>query len=365
VNDLTELTEYAAVHARGQRIADYRRVLGRIDSDDGDAPGSWVGEWCRIGDRLERLGRDLDATRYYTMARFPFVDGPARAQALDRCTRAFDRWRRSQGGIEPLEVELKSGRVRCWTAGLSDGGRRPLLIVMGGIVTIKEQWAPILARLHRLGMAGLVTEMPGTGENTTTYDADSWQMLPGLLDAVADRADVDQTHAIALSFSGHMALRCAVDDPRLRSIITVGAPVARFFTDLAWQRRLPRITRDTLAHLTGLPPDGVAGGLREWALTKEQLAALEIPVYYVASLRDEITPAGDVQLLRDHVRRLDLVAHDDVHASPRYAAETQLWTVASLLRARGVRNPQSALIGLMLRAQRLNGRLVRRLGRAA
>lgn len=355
-NDVSELKQYAIVHARGQRIKGYQDVLDRIDSDDDDAKGSWAGEWGRAGELLEWRGRDLDAARYYAMARFPYINGTARQEAADRSVAAIDRWRAGSGYIEPLEVLLEGGQVRCWTSGLSRSSRKPLLIVMGGIVTIKEQWAPMLPAIRRLGMAGLITEMPGTGENTLRYQPESWQMLSGLLDAVADQADVSQTYAIALSFSGHMALRCALDDERIKGIITVGAPVSNFFTDIAWQQRLPRVTVDTLAHMIGVAPDRVIGSLGEWALSPEQLASLDVPVFYAASSRDEIIPASDVRLLRQHVRDLSLVTHDDVHGSPRHVAETQLWTVASLLRARGVRNLQSALISLMLGGQRFRNR---------
>jgi hypothetical protein len=355
-NDVGELKRYAVVHARGQRIKGYQDVLDRIHSDDEDAQGSWTGEWSRAGEQLEWKGHDLDAARYYALARFPYVNSAARQEATDRCVSAIDRWRAGNDDIESLEVVVKDGLVRCWTSGLSRSSRKPLLIVMGGNVTIKEQWAPALTNMHRLGMAGLVTEMPGVGENTLRYQPDSWQMISGLLDAVADQADVNQTYAMALSFSGHMAMRCALDDSRIKGIITVGAPVSNFFTDVAWQRQLPQITVDTLAHMIGITPDRVIGGLGEWALSPEQLADIDVPVFYTASSRDEITPASDVRLLRQQVRNLSLVTHVDVHASPHHVAETQLWSVDSLFKARDVRNLQSALVGLLLRGQRFRDR---------
>jgi esterase FrsA len=350
MNDLTELKEYVRLHAHGQGLKGYQELLDRVSSDDEDAPGSWVREWCLAGESLARRGLDVQAARHYAIAAFPFVNGPARRDAHQRCIQALDRWRLGQRGVEQLEVPVDGGLVRCWASGLSGG--KPLLLVMGGIVTLKEQWAPLLASVSRLGMAGLVTEMPGVGENTLRYQPESWRMLSGLLDAVADRADVTQTYAIALSFSGHMALRCAVEDRRIRGVVTVGAPVSSFFTDLGWQRQLPGITNATLANMIGITPVEVAGGLREWAITGKQLSELDIPVGYVASGRDEIIPPGESSLLRDHVRKLDFTEHDDVHGSPRHTRETQLWLLGSLLRARGVRNAQSAVISLLLRLER-------------
>jgi pimeloyl-ACP methyl ester carboxylesterase len=298
------------------------------------------------------------------MARFPYVDGRPRQQALQRCVAAFEQWRPAGAGIERVTVDLPGGQVHGWAAGLSTTDRRPLLLIMGGIVSVKEQWAPILARIAQLGMAGVVTELPGVGENTLRYDAKSWQMLSGILDALSDRAEVNQTYAMTLSFSGHLALRCAVDDQRIRGVITTGAPINRFFTDTAWQETVPGVTVDTLAALTGAEPGVVSAGrvlagLADWALSTDQLAALDIPVWYVASRRDEIIPAGELDLLREHVRELHLVANDDVHGSPEHTTETQLWCLLALLRMRGGHRLLRGTVGLLWRAQRTRGRLAR------
>lgn len=353
-NDVAELKQFVLAHTRGQKVAHHEDVLARI-SDDADGDGSWTAEWSRSAELLEREGRPLDACRHHTMARFPFVDGPARGRAGDHAVRTFDEWRRGDKDIERLEVDLPGGRVVGWATGMSDGARRPLLIVSGGIVTVKEQWAATLAAVRRLGMAGIVTEMPGVGENTLPYDKDGWRMLSGLLDHVSDRADVADSYALALSFSGHLALRCALEDDRIKAVLTAGAPINGFFTDKDWQENLPRITLDTLAHLMGKKPDAALDELRQWALRPEQLGALAIPVRYVACERDEIIPASDIEMLRQNVRDIEILSHDDVHGAPAYAAQTQLWLIRSLLRIRGGNLPTSLVIGLLYRLARLRG----------
>lgn len=356
-NDIEELKRYVGVHARGQGIPDAQALIGRIEGDDGRGPGSWVGEWARAGEMWEQRGRDLEACRHYALARFPFANGPARLEMADRCVSAFDRWRLGQEDIEPVEFDFDKGRVSGWATGLSATDPKPLLLVMGGIVTVKEQWAPLLTGARRLGMAALVTEMPGVGENELSYDSGSWEMLSSVIDGLTGRADTSHTYCVALSFSGHMALRCAMTDPRIRGVITVGAPVGPFFTDVEWQKDLPRITVDTLAHLTGIPSPEIPGSLASWALTGHDLSSLDIPVAYTASTRDEIIPAADIALLRAYVRDLHLVEHDDVHGAPRHVAETRFWTVSSLFRARGIRNVQSAAVDLLLAGVRARRRI--------
>ncbi|WP_030246369.1 alpha/beta hydrolase [Streptomyces sp. NRRL S-350] len=356
MNDLRELKQYVGAHARGQRIGDYAAVLERIRHDE-DGPGSWVGEWAAEGERLGRAGRHLEACRHFIMARFPFVDGPARLAALDLSLASFERWRlETRQDIHRLEVDLKGGRVVCWHSGLSPTDRRPLLLLMGGNVSVKEQWAPALRIFRRLGFAAMVTDMPSCGENTLPYDADSPGMISGLLDAVEDRARVRETYALAMSFSGHLALRCASADPRIRGVLTVGAPVNGFFTDASWRPRIPRVTIDTLVHMTGVEEPDLFAELGGWALSGEELAALDIPVAYVASRRDEIIPPEDPALLLRRVRRLRLLEHDDVHGAPDHVVETQLFTARSLLAMRGGALPQRAALAVLARLARLRSR---------
>jgi hypothetical protein len=346
MNNVDELKEFAAVHARAQRIprARYEELRMRI-THDGEGPGSWTGEWSRAGEQAERAGDLLDACRLYTMARFPFVDGDARRQAWERAVAAFDRWREREGAdLRPLDVDLDGGTIRGWTTGATRPGA-PFVILMGGIVSTKEQWAPTLLRLPRLGAAGIVAEMPGVGANTLPYDENAWRMFPALLDAVGVPAGARNVYAMTMRFSGHLALRWSLTDARVRSVLTVGAPVRGVFADAAWQRALPRVTVDTLAHLTGAKADELGARLRGWELTDDQLAALEVALSYVASRRDEIIPADDISLLRRHVRRLSLLENDDVHGSPRYVGLTGLWLTRALLRDHGSRPAQRVAIG--------------------
>jgi len=161
---------------------------------------------------------------------------------------------------------------------------------------------------------------------------------------------------MAASFSGHLALRCALSDSRIRGVVTIGAPVSAFFTDQEWQRQLPRVTADTLAHLTGLDFAQLSRQLPAWALTEAQLEALRIPVAYLASARDEIIPPQEARLLRAHVSKLSMAVNDDVHASPGHITETRLWSALSLLRMSGAGGAQRAVLAALWRLAHAAGR---------
>ncbi|NBM17271.1 alpha/beta hydrolase [Streptomyces sp. GC420] len=332
MNHLEELKEFARLHARGQGMtAEHAAtVLTRITNDTPGDPDSWASVWTAEGDTAAARGDLLDACRHYALARFPYHDDADRARAQRLCVDTFDRWRRDQDGIERLQFEHPDGTVACWAAGLD--ASRPLLVVMGGIVSVKEQWAPLLPLLRKLGFAAVVTELPGVGENTCAYGPDSWRTLGFLLDRLADRARVDDTSMLALSFSGHLAMRAAAEDPRIRRVLTVGAPVAGFFADTSWWPRVPGITADTLRSLTRSEDlTELRALLPRFALTPEQLRQVRIPVRYVASSRDEIIPGTEQDLLRRTLGDVRFKVFDDVHGSPAHLGAMRRWLISQLL----------------------------------
>ncbi|MGP4008113.1 alpha/beta hydrolase [Streptomyces sp. 4N124] len=328
---LAELKEYARLHARNQGLSarDTARVLDRIGNDTPDSPDSWTHVWATRADELAARGRLLDACRHYTLARFPYPYDEPRRRAQQAAVATFDRWRGTQSGIERLELPHPDGPLTCWATGLDRD--RPLLVVMGGIISVKEQWAPLLPRLSRMGFAAVVAELPGVGENSQRYTPDSWRLLPHLLDTLAPRARTDATSLLFLSFSGHLALRAAAADARIRRILTVGAPVSAFFTDADWWQRLPRLTRDTLRRLTATADDTeLRAVLKDFALTPTVLQDIDASVRYVASTRDEIIPPADPALLRSALADVRVKQIDDVHGSPGHPGAVRRWLAWNL-----------------------------------
>jgi pimeloyl-ACP methyl ester carboxylesterase len=356
---LAELADLVLLHARAQGVgrARCRDVLGRIERVEGDAPGSWCREWTVVADRMAGSGRHLAACRLYNLARFPYPAGQAQLDAGRRAVSCFDRWRTARGDLHRLEPMLRGQRVPVWVGGLDPARPRPLLLVMGGIVSVKEQWAQAVARAAGLGMAVVLTELPGVGENPLPYDGDSWRMLPGLIDAIDAIAPVQEVYAIGMSFGGHLVLRAAPHDSRLRGLATVGAPVRAFFRDTTWWSGVPETTKRTLAHITGVPVPDVHGHLRDLALRPDELAAVQMPVRYVVSSRDEIVPAEEPRVLMRHVEHFASVEFDDVHGSPKHVSDTVLWILRSLLQMRaGPRLPLAALdlaLGIRALARRM------------
>jgi pimeloyl-ACP methyl ester carboxylesterase len=344
---LEELRRFVVLHSRAQQLdeAVLRQALDEIELDQGDGPTSWTAVWSRLADAA---GNGLDAIKLHNMARFPFVDGAARRVAHERCVDIFRSWAETRR-IERWEFDKPV--FAAYAAGL--GQNRPVTIVTGGIVSIKEQWWRILALSRWLGLCVVATEMPQTGENRSDYGPSAPAMYERILNRLAGRADVSRVHLLAFSFSGQLALRAALTDKRIRRITTIGAPVHHYFTDPEWHRSLPLVTRTTLAHMLNCPPADLFERMRDWAMGPQELRELGIPVDYLASARDEIIPPAEYAFLQATLRHLNLLVLDDVHGSPNHSQLTALWITAYLLRGTGPHATWKAWLGNAVLRRRL------------
>ncbi|OKI13122.1 hypothetical protein A6A08_16380 [Nocardiopsis sp. TSRI0078] len=224
----------------------------------------------------------------------------------------------------------------------------PLVVMMGGIVALKEQWSGFLGLSRRLGCAIAIADFPGVGENGVPYSRDAADVYTAVMDAVADDCDADATLAVAPSFGGHLAMLCSARDERLRRLVTVGAPLRAFFTDPDARAGMPRITRAALSRAARVSHDGLADRLDELALAPDEIAALRMPVTYVASTRDEIIPNRDWRDAAVLNPGLSVYAFDDVHGAPHHLRQTRLLTLTALCQHAG-RGGLASVLGLLTR----------------
>ena len=330
--DLDELKELVLLHAGAQGIKpEYvAGVLDSIQREDGAFPTSWAPRWMEAGTAAEVRG-DLDlAVKLHNLGRFPFVDGEAKQSAHQRCLAAFQAWC-AQGPAPVASLRLAwEGHSFVTYVRRCMRPRAPLLLVFGGIVSIKEQWGVFLALADKLQVDVAVTELPGVGENTIPLAGKSHGMIKVILDALT----IDERtgcHIVAMSFGGTLALRHAAQDKRIKGVTTVGAPISCFYTDAEWWNRIPSTTRLTLTKILGCKQTETFSRIGELELTAAELAAIHIPVYYIQSLRDEIIQCKEADDLKKMAGGLHLLCIDDVHGAPRHLSIVRLFLAYSII----------------------------------
>lgn len=349
---LEELQEFVRIHARMFEITPpaLEAILRRIRYPSGDSDGAWPMEWLRAGQYLHSRGRYLDAARHYSLGRFPYVDGPARALALKRCIGAFDSWSHRQRTIHRLILMVDGQRVPAYGANLA--AEAPVLVLMGGIVSLKEQWYQFL-RAGLFGMPIVALDFPGTGESPFDYGPQSAKQVAAILDAALKRVGAERCVVLASSFSGSVFAQVAAIEPRIAGLIMHCSPLHHFFSDRAWWSRVPTTTKLSLAATMKVSLDEAEIQLPKLAVKRDELAALRIPVVYIASLRDEIVPSADWEMIEELVPSGRVIGFDDVHAAPNHTRQAGLEIMsAALTITRRQRSAIGVALGLMRRLGR-------------
>lgn len=129
-----------------------------------------------------------------------------------------------------------------------EGGRHPLVLLLPGLDSTKEEffhWENVfLAR----GMATLSLDGPGQGETgyATSIRPDYEGAVSAMLDALAGQEDLDLSRvgAAGVSLGGYYAPRAAAFEPRLKAVATIGGP---YNFGACWPG-LPSLTRETFMY---------------------------------------------------------------------------------------------------------------------
>ena len=169
--------------------------------------------------------------------------------------------------------------------------RPPVVILVPGLDSVKEELHNYGDDFLRRGMAVLAIDGPGQGEMEFSHPMRPDYDVPVryAVDYLEGRVDVDATRVglMGVSFGGQYAVRAAAFEPRLRAVIENCGPYdqSRNF------RGRPQISRDTMVHRLKAADE-------EDAFQKLQAFSLEgvaervgCPLLVVQGRRDRLVPA--------------------------------------------------------------------------
>ena len=228
-----------------------REVYGGADSEeclataariiDGD-PDSWQREWAKLAKRVEAeaqaaleqgdkaLARDayLRACTYY---RAPlFIMGPANPvfhETVNKMKTCFlSAAALFEQPIEQIKVEFQDHQLDGYFWQADDSGQpRPTLLVIGGIETWIEDCYFMLGNAGaERGYNVLTIDLPGQGMTPDAglhFDAKMGPPVRAVFDYALTRPEIDAQRLAAYGFSwgGHVVLKGAENEPRLKALI--------------------------------------------------------------------------------------------------------------------------------------------------
>jgi pimeloyl-ACP methyl ester carboxylesterase len=289
--------------SNGVILADFEEVTASIDRWE-----DWCSAWSARATVHEALGREslkngyrltagehlVRAAMYYHFAKFVFVQAPDEMRAAHRkaveCYTAALPLMRPPG--ERVAIGPYMGVLR-----KPGAGRFPVLIMVPGLDSTKEELHayedPFLAR----GIAVLAIDGPGQGE--AEYEIPICGDYEGAARVVVDwietRADLDASRMAiwGVSLGGYYAPRAAAYEKRLRACIALSGP---FDWAEIWDA-LPELTRETFRVRSHSSTQHEAK-TRAAALTlREAAEKIECPLFIVAGRQDRLVPSAHAERL--------------------------------------------------------------------
>jgi esterase FrsA len=346
----------------------YRRWLSMLDDLDelralvarleGTTEDTWVPLWREAGkrhedegDRLETAGdfagarkQHLIAKTYYAIGRFPGEITPLKAEISADCARAY---RKACAHLDPplevVEVRCGDRSIRAHFRTPHGKGPFPAVLVMCGADVFKEDrgWAAEMALED--GLASLVMDGPGTGENPFPWDPASVKAWMAAIDYLAARPEVDASRigAFGISRGGYSVMQLAGTYPeKVRAVVAVaGHPFGyRMSADEVAAVVEARNRRATFVFgEPGGPPS-----FEEWSPEKEEevfsrwalsrigvLDKITQPVLMINGKHDHLAPIGNIYFMLEHgpvTGREARVYPDDGHCAFKHYRE---WAPAS------------------------------------
>ena len=192
-------------------------------------------------------------------------------------------------GVKRVSVAWRTRSLPAYLSIPTTGnGPFPLLVLLNGATTCKEElmlWSPPLIEA---GIAVMAIDWPGTGESAsfTSPVADCDDLTDGVFAIAAEHPDLDpEMVAIGgVSLGGGVAIRCAVYDRRLLGAMAITPP----FDPSAWWSYVNPLVRMQLVTLavSHEDPEEV---VREFDLT-DLVPKLQLPLLVFGAGRDMVVP---------------------------------------------------------------------------
>jgi 2,6-dihydroxypseudooxynicotine hydrolase len=309
--------------ANGVDYNDFFRVTSAIERWD-----EWLDAWSAAADihrslalqalelrHLQSAGEAfLRAAITYHFAKFVWVLDVARnRRATEAAVRAlYDAHAILDPSAQRIEATLDGGTI---VANLRRPPNRPtrvpLVILIPGLDSTKEEFYLWESVFLRRGMATLSLDGPGQGETgfELSIRADYEVAVAAILDAVAgfDGLDLERVGAAGVSLGGYYVVRAAAFESRLKAVAGVSAP---YDMSAQWDS-MPSLTRETFIHHSGASGEGDA---RERAArlclagVAEQVAQ---PCLVVTGRRDRVIPWEQTKRIADEVPHSEWVLYED------------------------------------------------------
>jgi 2,6-dihydroxypseudooxynicotine hydrolase len=309
--------------ANGVDFNDFVRTTSSISRWD-----DWLDAWTATADihhsravqareagHLQSAGEAfLRAAVAYHFAKFVWViDAERNRRATEAAVRAMYQ---AHAILDPAAQRIEAGLDRSVVvANLrrpdAEADGVPLVVLIPGLDSTKEEFYLWETVFLRRGMATLSLDGPGQGETgfRMSIRHDYEVAVGAILDSVAglEGLDLERVGAVGVSLGGQYVVRAAAFEPRLKAVAGVSGPY-----DMAaeWDS-MPSLTRETFSYHSSAA-DHAEARERAAKLSLTGVAErVEQPCLVVTGKLDRIVPWEQTKRIADEVRHSEWVLYDD------------------------------------------------------
>jgi len=334
--------------ANGTSYPDFEATLARIGRWD-----DWCREWGRTARHYEQLAETAAAAGHAITAgeawrraalcwhwgKFVFTDHPEEQRAAHERTVAC--FRRGAGTLsppaEPVRVPYGGTALAAYLRvprGVA-GGRPPIVIMIPGLDSVKEELQATAEYLLARGLAVIAIDGPGQGETECELPIEPAyeRVTTAVADYLKGRDDIDADRigVFGVSLGGYYAARSAAYEPRVRAAVDLAGPY-RF--DLDWDTLAPQ-TRTTFQHRSGAADPAQARALAATLTLQDAAPRITCPLLVVHGGRDRLIPAYHAERLAREAPGAELLLYPDGgHGVTNHAFESRAaiadWLAAHL-----------------------------------
>ncbi len=273
-----------------------------------------VGAQARAEGHLRTAGEAfLRAAVSYHFAKFVWVLDPERNRRATEAAIAalYAAHALLDPTAERIEAPLEGAAVVANLRRPVGAGRAPLVVLIPGLDSTKEEFYAWESVFLERGMATLSLDGPGQGETGFALDirADYEVAVAAVLDGVSTRPELDMRRigAAGVSLGGYYAARSAAFEPRIRAVAGVSGP---YDMAAAWDS-MPSLTREAFAHHSGAASDADARE-RAHELNLAGVAELvEQPCLVVTGRHDRVIPWEQTKRIADNAPHSEWVLYEE------------------------------------------------------
>jgi dipeptidyl aminopeptidase/acylaminoacyl peptidase len=331
----------------GVTAPDFQRITASVTEW-----AQWCAAWSAVAAGYEKLGRDALAagqelsagahlTRgalYYHFAKFLFVEDMRQMRtahtAAVRCLTDALPYLVPPG--RRVEIPFEGARMFGVLRLPAGDGPHPVVVLIPGLDSAKEEFATTEALFLERGLATLSVDGPGQGE--AEYDLairGDWE-VPGraIIDWVCAQPflDAERIAVWGVSLGGYYAPRVASGDERVRACVALAGP---YDFGACWDR-LPGLTRAAFRVRSGSVDDDAARRAASELSLAGRTQAIRCPLLVVMGKLDRLIPwqhaarlaaeaAGPAELLL-----LDDGNHGCANVAPFHRYRTADWVAERL-----------------------------------